>query len=182
MCEGVHVVDEVISFEQFFRREYSSLVALGTALTGDRSTGEDLAQEALRITHGRWSDVSGYELPVGFARRAMIDRASNERRRRGREERALRRLASRRLVRGGRADASPLDPLWAEVATLPDNQRAAVALRYVEDLSTAEISDVLGCAEATVRVHLHRAHKTLAARLGDTYDGGDIDDDRIEES
>ena len=174
-------MDEVISFEQFFRREYSSLVALGTALTGDRATGEDLAQEALRITHGRWSDVSGYELPVGFTRRAMIDRASNERRRRGREERALRRLASRRLVRGGRAEASPLDPLWAEVATLPDNQRAAVALRYVEDLSPAEIADALGCAEATVRVHLHRAHKTLAARLDDTYDRGDIDDDRIED-
>ncbi len=187
MCEGVHVVDEVISFEQFFRREYSSLVALGTALTGDRATGEDLAQEALRVTHGRWSEVSGYELPVGFSRRAMIDRASNERRRRGREARALRRLAAGRAVARGGGDASPLDPLWAEVAALPGNQRAAVALRYVDDLSPAEIADVLGCAEATVRVHLHRAHKTLASRLGDTYDGDDGDDgggdidDRIED-
>ena len=79
-----------------------------------------------------------------------------------------------------------IHPSGDEVATLPDNQRAAVALRYVEDLSPTEIADVLGCADATVRVHLHRAHKTLAARLGDTYvsgegDHGDIDDDRIED-
>ncbi|WP_436795467.1 sigma factor-like helix-turn-helix DNA-binding protein [Actinospongicola halichondriae] len=168
---------EVSTFEQFFRAQYASLVALGAALTGDRATGEDLAQEALRITHERWSDVSRYELPIAFTRRALIGRASNERRRRGREGRALRRLGAMRGGSSGRSGPAVLDPLWSEVASLPAQQRAAVALRYVEDLSTAEIAEAMGCAEATARVHLHRAHRTLAERLGDTYESDDIEDE-----
>lgn len=164
---------EVPTFEQFFREQYASLAALGAALTGDRATGGDLAQEALRITHQQWRTVSVYERPGAFARRTMINRASNERRRRGREARALRRLAGLRGRNVSRTPVLPMDPLWAEVAALPPNQRAAVALRYVDDRSTADIADALGCAEATVRVHLHRAHRTLADRLGDTYEPDD---------
>lgn len=166
---------EVSSFDQFFRHQYASLVALGAALTGDRATGEDLAQETLRITHEQWDDVSGYDRPGAFARLTMVNRASNERRRRGREGRALRRLAAVRPAEDARSAPAALDPLWSEVASLPNNQRAAVALRYVEDLSPAEIAVVLGCAEATARVHLHRAHRTLAERLGDTYESDDIE-------
>lgn len=169
---------QIPTFEQFFRDQYGSLVALGAALTGDRATGEDLAQDALRITHQQWDSVSDYERPGAFTRRTMVNRASNERRRRGREGRALRRLASLRGRDRVRSAPLPLDPLWAEVATLPPNQRAAVALRYVDDLATADIADALGCAEATVRVHLHRAHRTLAERLGDTYEpDDDIEDE-----
>ncbi len=164
------VVTEVSSFERFFRDQYRSLVALGTALTGDRATGEDLAQDALGITHRRWAEVSAYELPIAFTRRTMINRASNERRRRGRERRALRRLAVVRERRAAIPRPAPLDPLWSEVACLPPNQRTAIALRYVEDLPAADIAAALGCAEATARVHLHRAHRTLADRLGHTYD------------
>ncbi|MGB6058505.1 MAG: hypothetical protein WBF71_09585 [Microthrixaceae bacterium] len=47
----------VVSFEQFFRDEYSALVALGAWLTGDWATGEDLAQEAQSATHCRWGKV-----------------------------------------------------------------------------------------------------------------------------
>ncbi len=168
---------EVSSFEQFFRDQYASLVALGAAMTGDRATGEDLAQETLRITHEQWDDVSGYDRPGAFARRTMVNRASNERRRRGRERRALRRLAVVPRSDDARSTPAPLDPLWSEVASLPTQQRAAIALRYVEDLPAAEIADVLGCAEATARVHLHRAHRTLAERLGDTYESDEIEDE-----
>jgi RNA polymerase sigma factor (sigma-70 family) len=41
----------------------------------------------------------------------------------------------------------------------------AVALRYVDDLSMNEIGELLGCSEATVRVHLFRARQALEMRL-----------------
>jgi RNA polymerase sigma-70 factor (ECF subfamily) len=40
-----------------------------------------------------------------------------------------------------------------------------VALHYLEDRPVAEIADILGCNETTVRVHLHRGRLALAKRL-----------------
>ena len=53
-------------------------------------------------------------------------------------------------------------------ATLPPQQRAAVVLRFYEDLDYPEIAGVLGCSETTARSHIHRAlrrlHTTLTAQ------------------
>ncbi len=45
------------------------------------------------------------------------------------------------------------------------NQRTAFILRYFEDVPTAEIARMLGCAEGTVRVHIRRSLLALRARL-----------------
>ncbi len=55
--------------------------------------------------------------------------------------------------------------LWEAVHRLSPQQRTAVLLQVQEDLSTAEIAEVLKCSEATVRVHLHRAVTALRARV-----------------
>lgn len=56
--------------------------------------------------------------------------------------------------------------LWEAVHRLSRQQRAAILLQVQEDLSTAEIAEVLKCSEATVRVHLHRAVTALRTRIG----------------
>ncbi len=161
------------SFEQFFREHYGSLSVLGAWLTGDRATGEDLAQEVLAITMGRWSSVAEYENPGAFCRRVMVNLAANERRRRGREDGALHRMPA--LGSPSCASEPPqLEPVWAEVRALPIQQRAAIGLRYLDDLSASGIAEVLGCSEATVRVHLHRAHRRLAERLGSRYEADGV--------
>lgn len=165
-------VTQLRTFEQFFRDEYAAIVALASWLTGDRSSGEDLAQEAMGAAHRRWSEVGGYDRPGTFVRRVAINLASNERRRRGRERRAVDRLGPSRdaSARDGADPASlrPDDALWSAVARLPLHQRAAIGLRYLEDRTTGEIASALECSEATVRVHLHRAHRRLAEQLGCT--------------
>ena len=55
------------------------------------------------------------------------------------------------------------DAVWNELRRLPDRQRAAVVLRYYEDLADDDIAQLLGCRPATVRSLLHRA----LARLGE---------------
>ena len=55
--------------------------------------------------------------------------------------------------------------LWSAVDRLSPQQRAAVLLQ-LEGLPANEIAGVLGCSEATVRVHVHRALTSLRATLG----------------
>ena len=54
---------------------------------------------------------------------------------------------------------------WAAVDRLPDDRRRAVILRFVEEMSTAEIAGVLGRSEGAVRVLLHRALRAVARDL-----------------
>lgn len=54
---------------------------------------------------------------------------------------------------------------WQAVARLPEDRRRAVILRFVDEMSTAEIAAVLGRSEGAVRVLLHRALRSVAEDL-----------------
>jgi RNA polymerase sigma-70 factor (ECF subfamily) len=55
---------------------------------------------------------------------------------------------------------------WRAVAKLPADRRRAIVLRFVEEMSTAEIAGVLGKTEGAVRVLIHRALRSVARELG----------------
>ena len=55
---------------------------------------------------------------------------------------------------------------WQAVARLPGDRRRAVVLRFVDEMSTAEIAEILGRSEGAVRVLLHRALRSVGADLG----------------
>jgi len=63
------------------------------------------------------------------------------------------------------SEAQTMARLWDAVQRLSPQQRAAVILHAQEQLSVAEIADVLRVAEPTVRVHLHRAVAALRKDL-----------------
>ena len=54
------------------------------------------------------------------------------------------------------------------LAQLPHKQRASIVLHYFADLPAAEIGQVLGCSEATVRTHLFRGRARLNSLLAET--------------
>jgi len=60
--------------------------------------------------------------------------------------------------------------LFQALGELSPTQRAAVALYYLDDLPVIEVARLLGCADSTVRVHLHRATKRLGVVLGEELD------------
>ena len=61
--------------------------------------------------------------------------------------------------------------------SLPDDRRRALTLRFVEEMSTAEIAGVLGRSEGAVRVLIHRALGAVARELGRERDGRPAADD-----
>jgi RNA polymerase sigma-70 factor (ECF subfamily) len=98
-------------------------------------------------------------------RRVAVNRAVSGARRRAAEARTLVRLAGRRRL----PDPLPEDAeaFWRAVRRLPARQAQAIALHYLEDRSVKDIAAVLECAEATVKVHLHRGRRALAATFGE---------------
>ncbi len=57
------------------------------------------------------------------------------------------------------------EQLRAAIEMLPDRQRSVVVLSQLEGHTTREVSHILGLRDATVRVHLFRAIRTLRKRL-----------------
>jgi RNA polymerase sigma factor (sigma-70 family) len=152
------------SFDHFYLQEYPRVVKLAYALSGSRTSAEDIAQEAFLRAYRDWDRVGSYEHQAAWVRRVAANLATSGLRRRLLEARALARLAARR--------EPALDPLpadntdfWRAVRALPHRQAHAVALYYLEDLSIQQTAAVLDCAEGTVRAHLAKARRGLARRL-----------------
>ena len=153
----------VPSFDAVFVEEYPKMVALAAAVSGSRASAEDIAQDAMAKLDRNWAKVQGYDSPGGWLRRVTVNLAVSRRRRIVSEAKALLRI--------DRPDPAlppeePSDPaLWAAVASLPRNQRAAIALHYLEDRSVADIADILDISPSTAKVHLHRGRQALRERL-----------------
>jgi RNA polymerase sigma-70 factor, ECF subfamily len=165
---------EAVSFELLYRREFGKVVALAYVLSGSRSAAEELAQDAFMAAHRRWDVISGYDDPAAWVRRVCANRSTSLIRRRTSEAKALARLAGRRVL----PEELPPDAaaFWEKVRKLPKRQAQVIALHYLDDLSVAQIAAILDCAEGTVKVHLHRGRKALAAGLHVTMDSGEEDE------
>jgi RNA polymerase sigma-70 factor (ECF subfamily) len=152
------------TFEDLFRKEYPSVVALALALSGSRWVAEELAQEAFIAAHRNWSKVAGYDQPGAWVRRVVTNLATSTIRRRIVEAKALVRLGNRERDRPAEAASGDVE-FWDAVRSLPRRQAQVVALHYLEDLSVAEVAGVLEVAPGTVKKHLHDGRKALARRL-----------------
>jgi len=153
---------ESTDFDRFFRAEHPKLVACALAMTGDRESARDVAQEALLRAYRAWSHVGDFERPGAWVRRVLVNLVIDGQRQRRRERSAVGRL---REETTGLCDPET-DRFWAAVRALPDRQRAAVALHYVDDLSVAEVASILKIAEGTVKASLSAARSNLAVAFG----------------
>ncbi len=165
--DDVPILEIRETFDAFYEREYRSVVGLAYALSGSRSGAEDIAQDAFLAAYRRWDDIARYEKPAAWVRRVVANMAVSLFRRSMSEARALARLATLR-----RESLAPLpeeaSEFWKAVRALPRRQAQVIALRYLEDLSVADIARTLGVADGTVKAHLHRGSHALASRLGVT--------------
>lgn len=156
------------TFEAFFRAEFPKMVAIALGLTGERETARDLAQEAMLRGYQRWDTVGQFERPGCWVRRVLINLATDHHRRRGTERANMSRLASdQHVVLDDPADQR----WWVAVRSLPERQRAAVALHYLEDRSVADVAEILGISEGTVKSTLSKARRKLEQQLTEEKEG-----------
>ena len=153
-----------VSFDDLYAAHYADLTVQLFAYFGDQQEAQDLVQEAFCRALARWRTVSGYDDPVAWIRRVAWNLAVS-RWRRGRT--ALGFLRRQRVAEPQVAGPGPERvALVAALGTLPPAHRRAMVLRYLADLTIAEIAEQEGVAEGTVKSWLHRARAALAAQLG----------------
>ena len=150
-----------IDFDGFYHAHFRALTVQLYAYTGDLAQAQDLAQEAFCRAYTRWTKVVQYDDPVAWVRRVAWNLAAS-RWRRMRTARAYLRRQREEHVAGPSPDRVVLT---AALARLPENQRRAVVLHHLADMSVAEIARQEGVAEGTVKSWLHRGRTALAAQL-----------------
>jgi RNA polymerase sigma-70 factor (sigma-E family) len=143
-------------FEAFVAARYGALLRTAYLLTGNHHDAEDLVQQSLVKAVGAWGRMKGD--PEPYVRTILVrQNVSQWRRRRWREVSTdrppditlLEEPADDRLV------------LLRALDLLAPRQRAVVVLRYYEDLSEAQIADVLGIAPGTVKSQARDALRRL---------------------
>lgn len=137
-----------------YEARYTALVRLAYLLVGSVTVAEELVQDAFIATHHKWAGVRD---PGAYLRTAVANRAASWGRR-------------AQLEQARRPEVPPPtvqepDELWDALATLAPRQRAAIVLRFYEDLPDHRIAEVLGCRPATVRTAVHRGLAALRKEI-----------------
>jgi RNA polymerase sigma-70 factor (sigma-E family) len=151
------------AFDEYVRTRHAGLLRFAHVLCGDPHLAADLVQDALERAGLAWRRIQRQDDPEGYVRRTIVNCFINHRRARRRE----------RLVAEPPDRVEPPSPhrpaddeMWQLLATLPPQQRTVLVLRYYEDLSEAQIADILGCAIGTVKSNSSRAMAKLRTALG----------------
>jgi RNA polymerase sigma-70 factor (sigma-E family) len=159
-----------VTYEEFADSRITALLRYAVMLTGDPHIAQDLVQETMVRVQLNWRRVVRAESPDRYVRRMVTNQYVDWRRGSWFKRVLLRAEPDEAVaVPGDHAETMvDRDQMWAWLARLPRRQRAALVLRYYEDLPDAEIADVLGCAVGTVRASISRALATLRADLVET--------------
>lgn len=162
------------SFTDYVADRGPGLLRHATVLTADPAFAQDVVQAVLERAFRRWKTISGLDHPDAYVRRMITNEVISTRRR-----------TSRLLLIGRVPELPPIadesdrfgerDALIAELRRLPPRQRAALALRYFEDLPDADIARQLGCSASTVRGYIWRGLRALRVELSGRPDAAEDD-------
>lgn len=166
----------MLTFEDYVNAYATRLARLAAVMCTDSYDAQDVVQEVLLRAYGRWQQISALPDPHAYVRRMVVNEVISTRRKWGRAQphpvdRFDLAVPDQTVAFGEQA------ALLAAVGSLPPRQRAAVVLRYFEDLTDAEIAQALTCRATTVRGYIHRALKTL--RIDATLDPAPLLTERI---
>jgi RNA polymerase sigma-70 factor (sigma-E family) len=144
-------------FDDLYRREQRAMVRLAVLLVGSVPAAEDIVQDAFAAVSTRWEDL---DRPGAYLRTSVVNGCRM----------ALRRRDTDRRLNPPAAIApvelpTDLVELRDALAVLPERQRTVLVLRYLLDVSDAEIAETLSCRAATVRSIAHRALARLRKEL-----------------
>jgi RNA polymerase sigma-70 factor (sigma-E family) len=161
--------NDVTAFSEFVEARSSSLFRTAYLMVGDHQLAQDLLQEALVKTLIAWPRLRDRANVDAYTRRIVVTTSISWRRRRSFHERPTGTVPER-------IDPDPVeavvthDAVIAALLTVPPRQRAAIVLRYYQDLTEAQTAEVMGCSVGAVKSQVAAGLKRLREELGRSFD------------
>ena len=166
------------AFSEFASARSGSLFRTAYLVIGDYQLAQDLVQESLVKTYLAWPRLRDVTKAEAYTRRIIVTTCVSWRRRRSFTERPANDVPDAGVI-----DPTTLLPeqgeLWAAVRRLPTRQRAAVVLRFCEDLSQAQVAELMGCSVGSVKRHTSLALDKLRAEMGVRFTSPFIDEQAV---
>jgi RNA polymerase sigma-70 factor (sigma-E family) len=150
---------------ELYLQHADAAVRLAYLLTRDHALSEDLVQEAFVRLAGRLVHLRDPGAFDAYLRRTVVN-LSHSHFRRKRVERAYlerTRRATDTRTADSRFEGSLEDSeaMWRALGRLSERQRAALVLRFYEDLPERQVAEILNCRPGTVKSLVSRGLETL---------------------
>lgn len=159
------------NLEERFALHGPAATRLAYFLTGDRELAQDLVQEAFVRIAGRPRALREPDAFEAYLRRTIVNLFTSHLRRKRVERAHLQRLRAERAHDEPQPDPTVRDAVWAALQRLPERQRAALVLRYWEDLSERETAKIIGCSTGAANQLVVRGIATLRAEMNSETKG-----------
>lgn len=167
-----------LGFEPWLAAREAALQRTAHLLTGDVHAAQDLVQNTLAKLYLRWEHVRDAGNVDAYARKVLVNEFRTAwRRPLRRVEQVVETVPDRPAPESPEYDGSH-EAVWRFVCSLPPKQRAVVVLRFYEQLTEAEIAELMGISLGTVKSQSSRALASLRAALPDHPEISDVEDDR----
>lgn len=149
-----------------------SMIRIALLMLGDRSTAEDVVQEAFLGLFRRWHGLNDTGKAEAYVRSAVLNGCRDAVKRRDRS--ARRDLVAAALdrreppsVEGAALISEDRRRILAGLRVLPGRQREALVCRYYLELSEEETARAMGVSRGTVKSTTSRAIAALGRMLGE---------------
>jgi RNA polymerase sigma-70 factor (sigma-E family) len=157
------------AFHEFVVVSSSRLFRTALLVVGDYQLAQDLLQESLVKTYVAWPRLRDVGNAEAYTRRVIVTTSTSWRRRRSFHERPADAVPDDVVADVADLIAADAD-LWTCLHALPSRQRAAVVLRYCQDLSEVQTAELMGCTVGSVKRHASRGLAKLRDRMGAPLD------------
>lgn len=153
--------------EGLYLQHAPSALRFAYFLSGDQELARDLVQDAFVRVAGRFRHLRQPDGFDAYLRRTIVNLNASRLRRLRVERSSLAREAAYPAIPVAERDPGVRDALWHAILDLPPRQRAAIVLRFYEDLSEWQAADILDCSVKALNQLVVRAMKTLRTRVGE---------------
>lgn len=172
---AAHAAGEPDAFGVLFRRHRDRLWAVAVRTAGDREDAADALQEAMLSAHRAAARFRGEAAVTTWLHRIVVNACVDRLRRRqahltvplpGQADDEDRHGAGRNEPAAPATDHDTTMVVRAALAELPYEQRAALVLVDLQGYSVAEVAQLMGVAEGTIKSRCSRGRARLAVMLG----------------